>query len=641
MQYRRELDGLRALAVVPVILFHAGIPLFKGGYVGVDVFFVISGYLIASIISQDLENGNFKFLAFYERRIRRILPVLLLVCLVSIPFAWFILSPSNLKEFSESLVSISILSPNILFSLQTDYFGSGAEMQPLLNTWSLGVEEQFYLVFPLLFWLLWRCPRLNTTVILGLLSIASFALMKIMLLYYPNVAFYSFPTRAWELMLGVLAALLLKGRQLTRVSRLWASIAASIGLLLIVLSFFWLDKNTAYPGYSKLMPASGAFLIVLFGSHDSVVKRLLSCQLLVSIGLISYSAYLWHHPIFAFARHYALGPLGVEVIVLLLGLTLALSYLTWHLIEKPFRRPVTVSRWCLYVYVCSGLATIAIFGSIGHFSGGYPGRVINGVAMEEVRSDLAINFGLSEGCEGINVSGECSFGLNPSAVLWGDSYAMHMADALKSSGTELSFSQYAFSSCSPIVGLSIVGGSYSRYWADNCLNFNQRVFDLILGDDRIDLVIISSMFNFSEYDLFDGQRRLTYSKAIAVANLTNTLTALESAGKKVVIVSPTPSPGRDVGRCLARAKITRQPLMQCDFDVEELSANYQEAMSLLGDISKEGFKVFELKDLICSAEHCSAAMEGVFIFRDKGHLSKQGSAFLGRKFDIAKTILEL
>jgi peptidoglycan/LPS O-acetylase OafA/YrhL len=206
MDYRREIDGLRALAVLPVILFHAGFDSFSGGFVGVDVFFVISGYLITTIILAELEQGKFSIVNFYERRARRILPALFLVMLVCLPFAWLWLLPIDMKDFSRSLIAVSVFVSNILFWRESGYFDTATELKPLLHTWSLAVEEQFYVVFPLLLILLWRLGRRWILVTLGLAFFASLALSEWATYANRSAAFYLLPTRGWELLLGAFAA---------------------------------------------------------------------------------------------------------------------------------------------------------------------------------------------------------------------------------------------------------------------------------------------------------------------------------------------------------------------------------------------------------------------------------------------------
>lgn len=335
MVYRQEIDGLRALAVIPVILYHAGLDVFSGGFVGVDIFFVISGYLITSIILAEMESGVFTLSGFYERRMRRILPALFFVLLVSLPFAWFWLLPHEIKDFGRSIMAVALFSSNILFWKESGYFATDAEFIPLLHTWSLGVEEQFYVIFPLLIMLFWFAGKRNLVILFALVALSGLALAEWGWRHFPEANFYLIPSRAWELMLGALTAfyLLYKPVPTGRVNQ-WASL---LGMLLILGAIFGLDKTLPFPGLYALLPTLGSVLIILFAHSGTVVHRLLSFPLWVGIGLISYSAYLWHFPVFVFTRIRFTEEPGYWLIAGLLALIFGLAYMSWRFIEAPLR----------------------------------------------------------------------------------------------------------------------------------------------------------------------------------------------------------------------------------------------------------------------------------------------------------------
>ncbi|MDP4547780.1 acyltransferase family protein [Marinobacter sp. MDS2] len=368
MQYRREIDGLRAIAVLPVILFHAGFSWFSGGYVGVDVFFVISGYLITTILIDELDKGSFSITRFYERRAKRILPALLFISALCIPFAWFLLLPEQFKDFSQALISIAIFSSNILFWRKEDYFAQDAEENPLLHTWSLAVEEQFYIFFPVLLLLLWRFGRNPVFLTLVIFSFFSLILSEWASKTHPSANFYLLPTRAWELGAGAICAFILsKGKKYGN------NTLSSFGFLLILIPVIIYDENTPFPSFFALPPVIGASLIIIFGNLDGITKRILSTRILVSLGLISYSAYLWHQPIFAFARVQSFEPLPYTTMALLSLASLVLAWLTWKFVETPFRNRKTsyfrTSKQVLLVSACSMLIVIA-FGSYGSLTNG-------------------------------------------------------------------------------------------------------------------------------------------------------------------------------------------------------------------------------------------------------------------------------
>ena len=260
MEYRREIDGLRVLAVLPVILYHAGFETLSGGFVGVDVFFVISGYLITTIILAELEQGKFSIVNFYERRARRILPALFLVMLVCIPAAWFWLLPSDMKNFSQSLVSVSFFVSNILFWHQSGYFDASAELKPLLHTWSLAVEEQYYVICPLFLMLFWRLGKRWILVALGLVFVASLALAQWAAYAKPAAAFFLLPTRVWELLIGAFAAFYLSKANRKEFGKAAGEFGGWLGVALILYAVFAFSKATPFPGFYALVPALGTVL---------------------------------------------------------------------------------------------------------------------------------------------------------------------------------------------------------------------------------------------------------------------------------------------------------------------------------------------------------------------------------------------
>ena len=367
MYYRREIDGLRAVAVLPVIFFHAGFSLFAGGYVGVDIFFVISGYLITAILIRDLEGNSFSLAHFYERRARRILPALFFMMLCCLPFAWVWMLPSQFKDFSQALVAVSVFASNILFWRQTDYFAPAAEENPLLHTWSLAVEEQFYIIFPILLWLLWRHGRGTVFwVVLGL-CVLSLGIAEWGWRNSPSANFYFLVTRGWELGAGALCAFMLQGRALRPHGGL-----AALGLGLIMVSIFAFDGATPFPSLFTLVPVVGTMLIILHAGPKTGVARLLSLRLVVGVGLISYSAYLWHQPLFAFARIRSLGHVDAVLMLGLAVLSLGLAWLSWRYVERPFRHGggTLPRRAGVFAASLAGLATFIGIGLYGHLSDG-------------------------------------------------------------------------------------------------------------------------------------------------------------------------------------------------------------------------------------------------------------------------------
>lgn len=367
MDYRREIDGLRALAVLPVILFHAGFETFSGGFVGVDVFFVISGYLITTIILAELEQGKFSIVNFYERRARRILPALFLVMLVCIPFAWVLLTPADLNSFSKSLVAVPLFFSNIFFWRDGGYFETAAELKPLLHTWSLAVEEQYYLLFPLFLMLFWRLGKRWIMVTLGLVFIASLALAQWAAYAKPDAAFYLLPTRGWELLIGAFAAFYLSKDKRKEFGKEVGEVGGWLGVALILYAVFFYSKATPFPSLYALVPTLGTVFIILFATQKTSVGKFVGNKAFVGIGLISYSAYLWHQPVLAFARHWS-KELDNFLILLLVAFVLSFAYVSWRFIELPFRAKGKFGRKFVFLasfvgalfFICTGYFTSKI-----------------------------------------------------------------------------------------------------------------------------------------------------------------------------------------------------------------------------------------------------------------------------------------
>lgn len=371
MNYRREIDGLRAVAVLPVIFFHAGFDTFSGGFVGVDVFFVISGYLITLIILSEKEAGTFSLVSFYERRARRILPALFFVMATCIPFAWLWLVPKDMKDFSQSLAAVSVFGSNILFWLESGYFDATAELKPLLHTWSLAVEEQYYVLFPLFIVITWRLGRRWTVGLLVVLALISLAAAQWGAYNRPMATFFLLPTRGWELAIGAISAFYFIQKQTIECSAARCEILSALGILLIVYAVFAYDKTTPFPSLYALAPAIGTVLVILCATPATAVGRVLGSKALVGIGLISYSAYLWHQPVFVFARQRTIAEPSAIQMIILSACVIFLAFVSWRFIEIPFRNRIYFNRRQVFTYAISVSFSFLLLGSLGHFTKGF------------------------------------------------------------------------------------------------------------------------------------------------------------------------------------------------------------------------------------------------------------------------------
>jgi peptidoglycan/LPS O-acetylase OafA/YrhL len=334
MKHRSDIDGLRAVAVIAVVLFHTRLVRVPGGFVGVDIFFVISGYLITTLLLEDIRKERFSIASFYERRVRRILPALFTVLVFSSLAAYALFLPRDAKDYGRSLAATVFFSSNRVFAAQAGYFDAPAEMKPLLHTWSLAVEEQFYIVYPLFLFVVTRYFRKRYAIAIGFVLILSFAMSVRRLSIDPPAAFYFAGARAWELMLGGLLATAIIPELRHRMS---ANILGLLGLGLIGYSVFALSSATPFPGPNALYPCVGAALVIYSGvTQETLVSRVLSARPVVSVGLISYSLYLWHWVILVFSRYYLVRPLNRVEAAAVIASALVLASLSCGSSKRPF-----------------------------------------------------------------------------------------------------------------------------------------------------------------------------------------------------------------------------------------------------------------------------------------------------------------
>ena len=427
MNYRPEIDGLRSVAVVPVILFHAGASLFSGGFIGVDVFFVISGYLITTILLNDIEAGRFSLVTFYERRARRILPALFVVMLACIPFAWAWMLPEQMEEFGRSLIAVVLFVSNVLFWREAGYFSPAAEEKPLLHTWSLAVEEQYYLLFPILLFFAWRLGRKAAFTIIGVIALISLGLSEVGWRKAPTANFYLTVFRAWELFAGSLVAFFMSRRSVAP-----NQLFSLAGLAMVIVPIFAFDDTTPSPGLITVVPVAGVALIILFGSGETLVRRMLGSRIPVAIGLVSYSAYLWHQPLFAFARLRYAESFDLALGGALVVTTFALAFLSWRYVERPFRdrSSKTWTRPRIFAWSALGMVALAAAGLGAHLTQGFASRLSETerafVAALDNRPDDDFR----------QVASRAGFGSGkPKLLIIGDSFAKDLYEGLRTSAT--------------------------------------------------------------------------------------------------------------------------------------------------------------------------------------------------------------
>jgi peptidoglycan/LPS O-acetylase OafA/YrhL len=628
LKYRAEIDGLRAVAVIPVILFHAGVASFAGGFVGVDVFFVISGYLITTLIVSEKQAGRFSLVDFYERRARRILPALFFVALCCIPFAWDWMLPGQQKGFARSLLAVIFFVSNILFSTQRGYFAPSIDELPLLHTWSLAVEEQYYLLFPLAILLAWKFGRRAIAVGLVIGAALSLGLAQYESAAHPIANFYILPTRAWELFIGAATAMALLTRK--PLDNWLGQILSALGLSLIVYSVFAFSEATPFPSVYTLIPTLGAALIIWGAGPTTAVNRALRWRPIVGVGLISYSAYLWHQPLFAFARLRSLSPLGDRQFLFLAGVAFALAWATYLFVERPFRKKYPFVERRLWIVAPSAFLVLLAVGLGGLAFGRFP---VHDSLEATLEDKIRYNQGLSEECDyktDFHLKPACMKGASPQALIWGDSFAMHLVDGIEAANPGLSFAQATKSTCGPIVGLSLIIDKYPLSQPRDCLSFNHSVFAFLQASPDIADVVLSSPFGqyvgASDFLTDEGIR---HEAGIAIERFEQTIAKIQALGKKVWIVSPPALSGDPIGSCLVKQSRFGGDLEACGFSIARHEAYDAAATQFLKTIEKNGAHVVWLPDFTCKGDRCAAAEDGIFLYRDSGHLSHEGSRWIG------------
>jgi peptidoglycan/LPS O-acetylase OafA/YrhL len=542
LKYRAYIDGLRALAVLPVLFFHAELG-FSGGYVGVDIFFVISGYLITALILKDLDSGKFSILDFWERRIRRILPALAVVVISCLVAGWFLYLPLDFKELGQSVIAQAALVSNIYFWRQSGYFEQAVEVKPLLHTWSLAVEEQFYLFFPCLLIACRRFSRNSIIPTILILFAGSYGLSVWGSHYYPQATFYLLPTRAWELLMGSFLAAIPAQRTLNR----WLTESLSWGGLLAILwAVFFYDRDTRFPGTAAILPCAGAAFIIWANGRDlTAVGKLLALRPVVFIGLISYSLYLWHWPVLVFAQYWTVEPLSPGLRILLLLVCLVLAVLSWRFVETPFRKRVIFdNRNRIFAFGGITTASCMVVGFAIHHYRGAPSRLpANALQYAAGADDFALKneVSLKNAVAGNFMELGAGDKQQPIGVLvWGDSHAMAALPVIDVLCKEYAVRGIAatHSSTAPLVGYQ----SQVSNLKNDCIPFNDAVMAFIRSNRVRDVVLIAA---WGSYLTRDKTPQLLRS------GMQDTIDALLGADVRIWIMRDVPIPPWNVPKTMA------------------------------------------------------------------------------------------
>ncbi|WP_187431392.1 hypothetical protein ROLI_045250 (plasmid) [Roseobacter fucihabitans] len=628
MQYRAEIDGLRALAVLPVILCHAGFSIFSGGYIGVDVFFVISGFLITSILIRELDQGRFSLPDFYERRARRILPALFFVMAACLPVAAILFVPQDLKDFAQSLTAVAFFSSNILFWSESGYFSGASELKPLLHTWSLAVEEQYYILFPLWLMLTWRWGIKITLIGLTLGFALSLFLAQMIVSRDASFAFFMLPTRAWELLMGSFVAFaLFRYPDLARPG--WLAQGGSLaGLALVVFAIFVFDKETPFPSLYTLVPVLGAALIILCARRGTLVHALLSQRALTGIGLLSYSAYLWHQPLFAFTRYAHATHPPIAVMLGLVIVTFVLAYVTWRWVERPFRIKGRVGRAWVFNLSAAGLVGFAVLGIGGHLLKGVPMR------FSPVKQELFASASASPkrgACHNIaQPDNVCHYFVDaPTWAVFGDSHSIELAYGLATRlrAQDIGVMQFSYAGCGPQLGTD---------HTDKCGQWSTRSIDHILANDTIDTVVVS--YRIAAYlagkheNIYPAQPDLVgpEKQAQVWESYIKTIQAFVDRGKTVHLVLQAPEVPADIKQMVRRAG--SEAIAKENFGLAGVPRSWWEARMAyvtqrLGDIPA-AVQIHDPADTFCDAATCYLAHDKRALYFDDDHVSLAGAGLI-------------
>lgn len=642
IKYRPDIDGLRALAVIAVLLFHAEFEIFSGGFIGVDVFFVISGYLITSILLKSLQANNFSLLTFYDRRIRRIFPALFAVLGVSTLVATLIMMPQEYARFGLSIASTASFSSNILFWREAGYFDLGLSMKPLLHTWSIAVEEQFYIFFPIYLFLVFKYARkfMIPLTLLGL--VFSFGLsIWTLSIHKPIPTFFLLPTRAWELVAGSLLAFgflpTLKNKHLINALSL-------IGFALVVVPIFVFTSAISFPGPNAAYPVIGTVLLIYAGmSHSSTawINHALSLRPFVFTGKISYSLYLWHWPIFVFCGYIAMRDLGTWEKIGLLVLCFIISAASWKFIEEPFRqKDKTYNRKHVFGAAFILTTLFIAMGLIIYFTKGLPNRYseeIQNLTMVEKGAntpDYQIdNFNWPE-TKQLGITSEYG---NPDAtfVVWGDSHANAGAPAASAAAKDAGVSGFVIkqAGCMPSFGMT------AEILSAECAAFNidsKRVLD---STTATKIIMIARWSAYPRWISKTNEATGTEdSRATFERLLTDTITTLKSQGKEVIIMAEVPrAQASIVPSVLGRTVLFNRPV-----DLRGTKETYLQEQAHLFEIfdrlsKKHGTKIIYPHKTFCTDEmpddKCMVIKDGKTLYFDASHLSTFGAEQVGSMFD--------
>ncbi len=671
LKYRPDIDGLRALAVLAVVGFHSFPKYVWGGFVGVDIFFVISGYLISTILLKGLVGGSFSFLNFYAKRIKRIFPALVVVAFSCLAFGWLVLMPDEFVHLGKHVAGGMGFISNFLLWGETSYFDKSSDLKPLLHLWSLSIEEQFYILWPLILFAAWRV-RLGVGKLVLALMLASLAHSVFNTYYHPATAFYWPSSRAWELLLGAyLASIKISEPEGMRLKGKGIELCSGLGFLFIAIALLGFDKRSLFPGWRALLPTLGTFLIIYAGPHAWLNRKLLSRPPLVFVGLISYPLYLWHWPFFSFARIVQSIEPYPKVKLTLVALSFLLAWLTYILVERPIRNSrtgkVPVALFILAILVGGiGLGVYREGGFLSNFHLSaaqkielevFLGRHLHAITPDgpNERDELLWT------SRGYDYSREClaKFSINgyddkclishldqePTVALIGDSHANSLFFGferyfkLQSRGRE-NLVMFGRGGCLPF--WDVISEDRGIGPPSKCKELMNGLIEYVSKSKTVHTVILANRGSFylsggriigtkSERDRIDLAE--LYEQQLRV-----TVGILLAAKKRVVLAIDYPELGIDPHRCIRRPLADAPELKFCGAAKAEIDERMRKYRALMRRVLADfpALEYVSFTSVYCDSKNCVAMKNGTLLFRDTDHLSHAGSIYFGDKIHIKK-----
>lgn len=643
-RYRPDIDGLRAIAVLVVVLCHARFTGFSGGFVGVDVFFVISGFVVASSIARELDAGTFSFGRFYIRRARRLAPALFLMLASVLAFSILFRAPSDAYEVAKAIGYNALLASNIYLSKGWSYFAPQAEDQPLLHTWSLSVEEQFYLVFPLVLRFLLGRDRATARAAFALLLVASVVVSEIHVRHASAGSYYLFQNRAFELLIGVLLALAPVGTRngARDGARKWVLDAAFLGGIALLSWCVWsFDGKTPFPGWHALLPCAAAAVIIASGEHAWLARGLLANKVARGIGKLSYSIYLWHWPIF-FALHtfgltkpvhYAVG----------IVVSFCLSGLSYVLVEKPLRFAPMSKRHSVMRFMVAPILFAGTVVAVGKTTDGFIFAYPSAIKTDYAQAGHGV-FDLPHAKKcfaqtGATSASDCSVGAVQSdhkAALWGDSHSYQLIDFFDRLGKkyDLSIHDFGFPMCPPIDTMPALPGDKSLMVPHlGCAAHDKAVMAYLLAHPEVKTVFMDAVWQI--YSNGDPRADAVpqghgFMPREIDEDLANTITKLEQAGKRVIVLDDVPSVPVELTSCeFYRDGWIQARKENCEYPASIAQADHQPALQILSRLTARfpNIPIVHTYDVLCSPTVCKMDLNGAPLYRygDNGHLGIAGS----------------